>query len=293
MIEDTAPEPVQESASTPLPPSVRAKGRRPKRRRNGVMLAAVGLVLVVAAVSFAVWAVGGSNGTQSKYVTQQASKETLIVTVSASGNMVVDDQEPVTPEVSGTIKTLSVKLGQKVKAGDVLYTIYNRDLTQAVTKARASYRNAQQGVIRAQISLEQAQQNLDQDQGEKADQDQDDALADLEEAHGGEAELEGHGQFEACLVLGLRAHRRAGDHAPGSHRGRANLATRSRVERERAQRARFCRSRIRKAAPYWPFRRPPGTSRPRADLFAWPCVFGMRAGKLARREVILRRVVIA
>jgi macrolide-specific efflux system membrane fusion protein len=135
--------------------------RHTKRKRTNLVLGAGVLVLALAAVGFAVWAARGSTQTASRYSTAQVTKDTVVVTVSASGNMVVDSEQSVSPKVSGTVDKLNVKLGQKVKAGDVLYTISNDGLDTAVVRARSSWKQAKQGLQRARISLAQAEQQLD------------------------------------------------------------------------------------------------------------------------------------
>jgi membrane fusion protein, macrolide-specific efflux system len=139
-------------------------GKRPQRRkaRKPWVAGAFLAVLVIAAIAFAVWAVRGTQTKAATYATAQATKDTLVVTVSASGNMVVNDQKSVTPQVSGTVSHLYVSLGDKVKSGQTLYTIDNPDLATAVTRAKGAWRQAQASRDRAEISLAQAQQSRDQ-----------------------------------------------------------------------------------------------------------------------------------
>lgn len=53
-------------------------------------------------------------------VTVQATRSNLELKISATGSIVADSRETVTAGVSGTIEALNVKVGDKVKAGQVL-----------------------------------------------------------------------------------------------------------------------------------------------------------------------------
>lgn len=150
----------EETVTPPRRPTPRKRGGAKKRKQT--VFAVLGLGLAVAAVAFAGWTVNPGSSKAPKYLTQAVSRGTLVVAVSASGNMIVTDEEQVQPNVSGTIDDVNVKLGQRVKAGDVLYTISNDDLESAISRARSSYRNAEQNLERAKISKLQAEQQLDQ-----------------------------------------------------------------------------------------------------------------------------------
>lgn len=150
----------EETVTAPRRPAPKKRSGAKKRKQTA--FAVFGLLLAAAAVAFAGWTVNPGSGKAPKYVTQPVSRGTLVVAVSASGNMVVTDEEQVQPTVSGTVDDVNVKLGQRVKAGDTLYTISNDDLESSIARARSSYRNAEQNLERARISKLQAEQQLDQ-----------------------------------------------------------------------------------------------------------------------------------
>ena len=130
----------------------------PKKRRpwiKWVVLAAIVVVVAVVAISML-----GNSGTVSTVTTAKVARTTLKVVVSGSGNAVVDDVTEVQPGITGTVKNLSVKLGDTVKAGDVLFEIVNADLDAAVTRAKASYSQSKQSVQQAKSSVIQAQNSL-------------------------------------------------------------------------------------------------------------------------------------
>ena len=134
-----------------------AQGAPKKRRRwiGWVALAAVVVAVVVIAVSML-----GTSGTTASVSTAKVVRTTLKVIVSGSGNAVVDDVTEVQPGITGTVKSLSVKLGDTVTKGDILFKIVNDDLDAAVQRARASYRQSQQSLAQAKSGLIQAQNSL-------------------------------------------------------------------------------------------------------------------------------------
>ena len=55
-------------------------------------------------------------------------KGTLVSSISASGNVIVDQSATVDPTITGTVANLLVNVGDKVKKGQTLFTIINDDL---------------------------------------------------------------------------------------------------------------------------------------------------------------------
>lgn len=131
----------------------------PKKRRRWIWWVVLGVV-VVAAAAIAYPLLTGSQDLSSQYTTSQVAKTDLKVTVSGSGNAIVGSAVSVDPGISGTVDDLSVKLGDTVTAGQILFRIVNDDLDAAVDRAQASYNQSKAGVIKAEISLAQAKQNL-------------------------------------------------------------------------------------------------------------------------------------
>ena len=101
-----------------------------------------------------------STNSGTSYTTATVSKMTLQVTVSGSGNAVVSDVTEVQPDITGTVKSLAVKLGDTVAAGDLLFKITNPDLPAAVQRAKSSYTQAKQQVSNAKASVLQAENAL-------------------------------------------------------------------------------------------------------------------------------------
>lgn len=98
-----------------------------------------------------------SNSTtgQVSYVTQAAEKGTLTTSISASGNVTVDQSATVDPTITGTVANLAISVGDSVKKGDFLFNIINDDLGISADKALTSYKSAA-------ISKDQAKADYDQ-----------------------------------------------------------------------------------------------------------------------------------
>jgi HlyD family secretion protein len=81
-----------------------------------------------------------------------------IVEVQAglTGRLIPAQEVKIAPKVSGKISSISVTLGQKVKKGDVLFTLDKSDLVNQVEQAQASYQSAAANLNHSQHSLDQA-----------------------------------------------------------------------------------------------------------------------------------------
>jgi RND family efflux transporter MFP subunit len=130
----------------------------PKKRRRWIWWVVLGVVLIVVAAIVIPMLNSGGSGTS--YTTATVAKSTLNVTVSGTGNAVVSDVTEVQPGITGTVKSLSVKLGDTVKAGQLLFKIVNADLDAAVERAETSYTQAKQQVSQAKAGVLQAKSAL-------------------------------------------------------------------------------------------------------------------------------------
>ncbi|MFH1705001.1 MAG: efflux RND transporter periplasmic adaptor subunit [Patescibacteria group bacterium] len=108
----------------------------------------------------------------TRYVLAAASRDALMVSITGSGQVSGENQIDMKPNAAGKLTAVSVKAGETVKAGAVLFTIDNKDALKAVRDARQSVRDAQLSLESAQysysklteppdeISLLQAQNNV-------------------------------------------------------------------------------------------------------------------------------------
>ena len=76
--------------------------------------------------------------------------------INANGTLKAGSTVAVTPEIDGTIESVMVKEGQKVKKDDLLFTIKNDKLDKAIRDAEGDLTAANNAVTRAQQQVEQA-----------------------------------------------------------------------------------------------------------------------------------------
>jgi macrolide-specific efflux system membrane fusion protein len=142
--------------------ATRNRGRKRRRMPKwaGRTIAVATLVIVAAVVAYFIF--GRSGSTAATYRTTQAEQGTLTVTVNGSGSAVVGSSSSVVPPVSGTVEDVQAKLSDKVTKGEVLFKLHSDSLVQAVGQSRASYKQSQQQLSNAKLTLMQADRQLDQ-----------------------------------------------------------------------------------------------------------------------------------
>jgi RND family efflux transporter MFP subunit len=114
------------------------------------------LVLVIAGVSYYFYHKKKSNSGQIQYITATAEKGTLTNSVSASGNVVVDQSSNIDPTITGTVADLAVTIGDQVTKGQFLFNIVNNDLSVSVARSAASLAQAETSLESAKASKKQA-----------------------------------------------------------------------------------------------------------------------------------------
>jgi len=87
--------------------------------------------------------------------TGEVIQDDLEITISSSGNVVVERRVDLAFEMPGTVRTVNVEVGDRVKAGDLLAELDDDTLTDAV-------RQAELELAQAQIDLQQAQEPADE-----------------------------------------------------------------------------------------------------------------------------------
>ncbi|MGC9611230.1 MAG: biotin/lipoyl-binding protein, partial [Minisyncoccia bacterium] len=92
--------------------------------------------------------------TETRYILASASRETIVSSVSGTGQVSVSNQFDIKPQVSGNIVAVKVGEGQAVKAGTLLFQIDSTD-------AEKSVRDAQANLESAQIALDKLEQPAD------------------------------------------------------------------------------------------------------------------------------------
>ena len=102
-----------------------------------------------------------SSSKQVQYVTETAVKGTLTTSISATGNIIVDQQSTVDPTITGTVTNVAVKVGDAVKKGQLLFTLDNNQLSIDASKAYASYLQATASLENAKASKKDAKINYE------------------------------------------------------------------------------------------------------------------------------------
>lgn len=129
----------------------RAERRRKKLIRRGI---AVGVVVAIALIAIIATLVinaqpAGTNGP----VTDMVTEGTFTTTVEAKGQLKPISASVVSPSVDGTVEQINVQAGQSVNEGDVLMTIKNDALDNAVSEAQRAVAAAQEDLNNAKAAL--------------------------------------------------------------------------------------------------------------------------------------------
>ncbi len=146
-----------------------------------------GVVAALVAVgAYALWStmLKSSGATQAATQTQAVVRGTIRQTVTETGTVAAQSSTNLSFQQSGQVKTVNVKLGQQVKAGDVLATLDTTGLENALATARAN-------LSAAQIRLDQLEQGPTGAQLDQANQSVAQAQAQLDTAKSNLATLTG------------------------------------------------------------------------------------------------------
>jgi multidrug efflux pump subunit AcrA (membrane-fusion protein) len=136
-----------------------------RRKRRSVLWFTATVVIIGLLAFFGVTTVfhktsAGASSTRTSAVT----RGTVQSSVTASGTVAPADSEEVNFATSGTLATLNVKVGQEVKAGEVLGTLNASAANLALQSAQASLLTAQETLTQAQNGNQttiETQQNSD------------------------------------------------------------------------------------------------------------------------------------
>ncbi len=114
-------------------------------------------LILIAAGGYYWYTKSTTNENKTEYITEKVNKGMLNTSVSASGNVIVDQLATVDPTISGTVTNLSVKVGDKVEQGQLLFEIINDDLEISVKKAGVSLDQAENNVETKEVAEDQAE----------------------------------------------------------------------------------------------------------------------------------------
>lgn len=109
------------------------------------------VVLIVLGIAF-----GGARDEDSAYSWDAIGRGDIRETISASGEIRAKTQINIGTSVAGEIKAIHVKDGQDVRAGDLLVTIDQERLKQAMAQARAAVEAARQDASRLEAAMKRS-----------------------------------------------------------------------------------------------------------------------------------------
>jgi len=128
-------------------------------RRHRVWIGVV-LLLVTAGAVWAVMRAAAPPGDIVTFQTAQVRRDSISVTISGTGNLEFYEPVEAWPSSSGKVASIAVEEGQEVSAGDTLYTMDSATADATAERALVTYRQAQEGVARAEAALSRARSAL-------------------------------------------------------------------------------------------------------------------------------------
>ena len=133
----------------------RAERRRKMLVRRGIAAGIVGGIILIAIIVSVV--LNSQPQSAGEPVTDMVMEGTFTTTVEAKGQLKPISASVVSPSVDGAVASINVQAGQSVNEGDVLMTIKNDELDNAVAEAQRAVAAAQEDLKNAQAALAAAQ----------------------------------------------------------------------------------------------------------------------------------------
>lgn len=137
-----------------LDPMLQTK-RSPLAGWRGVLLA----VVILALLGSAYWLFFADKKQQGHYLTEEAAKGHLTVSISASGTLAPTRSVDVGSELSGTLEEVLVDDNDRVKQGQILARLDTAKLQDAVKRSQAAVAVAEANVAQAEATLKEQQAN--------------------------------------------------------------------------------------------------------------------------------------
>lgn len=128
----------------------RAERRRKKLIRRGIAAGIVGGIILIAIIASVIF--NSQPQSADGPVTDMVMEGTFTTTVEAKGQLKPISASVVSPSVDGTVAQINVQAGQSVNEGDVLMTIKNDELDNAVAEAQRAVAAAQEDLKNAQAA---------------------------------------------------------------------------------------------------------------------------------------------
>lgn len=110
-------------------------------------------IIVISGVYYAFAA--GNSSSSSTYTLSPASLGTIRQTVTGSGQVAAQNQIDITSEVSGTVLSVNVSVGQKVSTGQLIATLDSRDAAIELESARIAMEKLTQAAEPGELAAAQ------------------------------------------------------------------------------------------------------------------------------------------
>ncbi|MDY6823899.1 MAG: efflux RND transporter periplasmic adaptor subunit [Thermodesulfobacteriota bacterium] len=125
------------------------------RKRIGMHVLIWGMVAAILIAGLVVWRTRDTGGKQ-RYETRPVTRDSLTITVSATGNLEPTNQVDVGSELSGIVETVTVDYNDRVSVGQVLARLDTHKLAADVTRYRAAQESSQAKVAQARAAVKDA-----------------------------------------------------------------------------------------------------------------------------------------
>ena len=134
----------------------------PKRRRRGLLMAIVAVLLTV--IAGAAFYIARGTATTS-YVTAPVARGPLVVRVSATGTLQPEDQVDVGAEISGRVDRVAVDFNDRVTKGQVLAVINTDQIRAQLAQSQAALNAAKAAVSTSEATVNETREKRDRAQG--------------------------------------------------------------------------------------------------------------------------------
>jgi len=124
-----------------------------RMKPRGLLWAALALLIVAA---LGIWTMRARRPDAAQFTTQEARRGTLIVTVTATGNLQPTNQVEVGVEVSGTVASVEVNYNDHIERGQVLARLDPTKFKVQVLRSRAALQSARSRILQAQATVEES-----------------------------------------------------------------------------------------------------------------------------------------
>ena len=115
---------------------------------------------VLAVAALALWLSAGKDTASGQFLSEEAVRGNLVVTISASGSLQPTRSVDVGSELSGTLEAVLVNENERVSKGQIIARIDPSKLQDSVAKSRAAVAAAEASVAQTEATVAESRANL-------------------------------------------------------------------------------------------------------------------------------------